>query len=451
MTVADGAGMRFWKMNMVKNAVMLLALAVAVSVPAIALDTRDEVSPPPAATPDIALPLPRLSGQISVEAAVAARKKVQEFEAKLLGPAQIAQLAFAGCGGRTTEIETAPIRLYFVLESGVYLYKTRENSLAKVSRGDKRSFLAGVVSEMRAVAAAPCTIVITGRKSQSTSAREMAAVKAGMAVEAIQLQAVAMGMGAAVCETIGASETAEALGLPANEMPLAVLAVGYPASGPLAEPPPPKGSANTNTERCVLVVVPQKGILDSEYDSVTSALRAAGTRVVVASSQQGTYRTLGGKQVEAAASLADVDVASYAAVVFLGGPEARQYYQDATAWTVAVAAVRAKKVVAAISTAPRILANAGILAGLRTASNTTERQTIMRQGGIPTGSDTERAERDGAIIITAGGAKGVAAKFAQLIVDALTSPKSAAEAGKPSGESGTAAAPRPAAPASQAK
>jgi putative intracellular protease/amidase len=418
------------------------------AIPAVVADTLNSApaSQTPASAPDVALPAPRTTGQISVEAVLTARGDTQGFLKKPLSLDQISQLAFAVFGtsatknDSTTSIRTPDIiGMYFVLDTGVYVYKPSERTLGKIASGDKRVFLAGLVSATRAVSDAPCSIVITGKGTRPgeyiKGSTETSIIAAGRAAAVLELQALAMGVGTVTCERIGAPQITEALGLPASETPVCVIAAGRPLTGPAVLPPPAEPvTGGTAQVHRILLIIPQKSIIDNEYESVTSVLKKADYQTVVASAETGVYRTTVGKEVQATVSLSAADIAAYDGIVFLGGPEARQYYQDPAAKSLIAAAVKAKKTIGAIGTAPRILANAGILTGLNTAANSTERLAITREGAIVSGAEIELAYSDngeGAIIVTATGGRLTVPKFAQKMVDAVQeAPKRASEAAK---------------------
>jgi putative intracellular protease/amidase len=374
----------------------------------------------PAGAQDILLPPARTNGQISVEAVLAARGRVDAFDKKQLTLEQMSQLAFAAFGaepGKSPAGAGNSLDMYFVLDTGVYAYRPAENSLGKISKGDKRTFLAGVVSAIRAVSEAPCSIVLAVKASRLGEASLMAA---GRTAGAIDAQALAMGLGTVTCQKIGAAEAADAIGLPSDQVPLCVMAVGYPANGPVIITPLAEGTATkTAMGGKVLAVVPSKAIIDAEYDLVTKAMAGSGYLVVVAGPDTGTFRTIAGKEVNAMVKLSEVDVAQYEGIIFLGGIEVKQYYQDAAARRVVLDMIAAKKAIGAVSSAPRILAGMGVLSGLKVASNTSEKPILLKEGAIVTGADVERDTKNGATIITASGGKQALVKFTQQFVDAM--------------------------------
>ena len=76
--------------------------------------------------------------------------------------------------------------------------------------------------------------------------------------------------------------------------------------------------------------------------------------------------------------------------------------------------VRKGKILAAIGTAPTILANANVLAGLRATSLLSEREILTQAGAVYTGTPVEQDR----LIITASG-PAAAVMFGRAIVDAL--------------------------------
>lgn len=373
----------------------------------------------PAAMQDIMLPPARTSGSASVEAALAARGRVTGLDKKAVSLEQISQLGAAVYGtGQLEQAAVSPVGMYFVLETGVYVYKPVTNSLGKVTKGDKRQFLAGVVSAIRAVSDAPCTVVLTVKTARLGESTLLAV---GRASEAVDIQALAMGLASVTCEKIGAGEAAEALGLPAEDAPVCVMAVGYPVGGPLVTvtATKPQDTIVTQADH-VLLVVPSKGIIEAEYDGVMKSLTSAGYAVTVAGAEEGTYKTTAGKDVTVTVKAGAADPGMYEGLIILGGVEARQYYQDSGVRKIVTEMSEAKKPIGAISTGPRILANAGLLTGLRTTGSRSERDALTKAGAVVSGVDVERdISKDGGVIVTSMGGKLVVAKFTQEMINAM--------------------------------
>ncbi len=72
------------------------------------------------------------------------------------------------------------------------------------------------------------------------------------------------------------------------------------------------------------------------------------------------------------------------AIVFIGGPGVVEYVANPAALNLAREAVRQRKILAAIDTAPSILANAGVLTGVRATSFLSERNRLILAGAVYT-------------------------------------------------------------------
>jgi protease I len=108
-------------------------------------------------------------------------------------------------------------------------------------------------------------------------------------------------------------------------------------------------------------------------------------------------------------------VDDFDAIVFVGGPGAMEYFDSPIALDIARQARQKGKVLAAICISPAVLANAGILKGVRATSFLSERDRLQRAGANYTGAPVER---DGLIIT--GRDPRAAGQFGIAIVDALT-------------------------------
>ncbi|QLQ08895.1 MAG: DJ-1/PfpI family protein [Anaerolineae bacterium] len=90
-------------------------------------------------------------------------------------------------------------------------------------------------------------------------------------------------------------------------------------------------------------------------------------------------------QTTAERTLAQVDCADYAAVVFVGGGGSKRLFHDAEAWRIAREMSQQGKVVAAICLAPVILVVAGVLHGRQATVAGTEAMTLINHGAHYTG------------------------------------------------------------------
>ena len=152
----------------------------------------------------------------------------------------------------------------------------------------------------------------------------------------------------------------------------------------------------------VLLVVPQFEFEDEELAGTREELERAGHTSVVASHSPGLCTGIDGATVRADVSIDEVNLATFDAVVFIGGPGAVRFFTDPSALRIAQQARDLNLVVAAISSAPVVLANAGLLfqrlatsAPLQAAA-LGKKGALYRDAGVIAASDivTARSARE---------------------------------------------------------
>ena len=185
----------------------------------------------PAAAAGFDLPAARTTGPLPLEAALAQRQSRRSFASQPLTAAEAGQLLWSAQGenraggGRTAPSAgaTYPLVLYLVagrvegLAAGVYRYAPQGHRLAAPAPGDARSAVAVIAAEPSRTAA-----------RYGARAERYVAMEAGAAAQNLQLQAVALGLGATLVGAFDDAALRAALPLAAAEQPLAVLAVGRP-------------------------------------------------------------------------------------------------------------------------------------------------------------------------------------------------------------------------------
>jgi SagB-type dehydrogenase family enzyme len=211
---------------------ILAAIALSISAAGLAQDA-------PGA--EIVLPDIAATGDISLEAAIAARRSVREFADTPLTWAQIGQLAWAAQGITDTDsgFRTAPsagglypLEVYLATPDGLYQYLPAEHKLVRLSEGDPRPRLRDAGGQ-DAILQAPLTIILAA-VFERTQARfgERADVyvymEAGHAAQNVLLQAVALGLGSVPMGGLAPDRVAEALSLPDDHQPLYIMPVGHP-------------------------------------------------------------------------------------------------------------------------------------------------------------------------------------------------------------------------------
>jgi protease I len=370
----------------------------------------------------IQLTEPKTTGSVSLEEALANRRDVRIFSTKPLKSEEIGQLAWAGQGITDTQrgLRTAPsaggiysIQLYIATQDGVFIYRPAEHSLEQTSDQDVRGRLA-VAAQQESVAMAGCNIIVAGSTRKFTSqyrnkARTYMLLEAGHVIQNILLQAVCLDLGSAPIVDFNSKEVGRICRLSRELEPIFIISVGHPIEQPAAE----VLEDGTAAKRAALIV-PSQNFRDEELFETKRALDAASIQTAIASTRIGIIRGMLGNIAEANILVGQLRVEDYDALIFIGGPGAIEYAVNPAALNLAREAVRQRKILAAIDTAPTILANAGVLTGVRATAFLSERNTLIQSGAIYTGIPVEQ---DRFIITGSGPAASI--QFAGYIVDAL--------------------------------
>ena len=381
----------------------------------------------------VQLPEVRMTGPISLEESLVKRRSVRRFRIEPLKHSQIGQLAWAGQGITEREKglrtapsagETYPIDLYFAIPDGLFVYRPHNHSMEQIFDQDIRGGLATAGGMQEALVTSPCDIIIAGSVRKLTprfreKARQYMLLEAGHIAQNIQLQAVSLELGSVPAGGFDTRQVSRVCKLSRTIEPLYIIPVGYPAEqAPVGteqgqESTKPQEQITARSKKAVLIIS-RENFRDEELFETKRVLEGAGVRTAIASTKIGVVRGQLGVMAEARILLNQLRVDDYDAVVFVGGLGASEYFQNPIALRIARDAAARGKVVAAISIAPTILANAGVLRGVRATSLLSERPALERAGATYTGEPVERDR----LIITAVGPMA-ANQFGRAIVDAL--------------------------------
>ncbi len=371
----------------------------------------------------IQLTEPELTGTLTFEQALTKRRSVRQFNSKSLTRTQIGQLAWAGQGIIDTQrsLRTAPsagsiypLELLLATEEGIFAYRPDEHSLEQTSDQDIRSMLEAAASAQEPVSGAGCCIVIAGDVRKLTPrfgnrARTYLAMEAGHITQNIQLQAVCLDLGSATAGVSNTRDTSRLCGLARTMEPLCIVFVGYPSVQVTAQ-----GQAGAEGKRAALII-PSQNFRDEELFETKRVLDAAQIETVIVSTRIGIVRGTLGNITEARVLVNQLKIDDYDAIIFVGGTGIVEYVNNPTTLNIARETVRKGKILAAIGTAPTILANANVLAGLRATSFLSEREILVQAGAMYTGAPVEQDR----LIITATGPPA-AIMFGRAIADAIT-------------------------------
>lgn len=162
--------------------------------------------------------------------------------------------------------------------------------------------------------------------------------------------------------------------------------------------------------RCALLVIAHQGYREEELELPRRALEAAGVVVAIASSSLAPARGMQGGTTQPDLLYCAARPEDYAAVVFVGGYGAAEYFPDRTAHQLAREALKAGRVLGAICYGGSVLAEAGLLAGRRATAWPGREGHLREKGAVWSGS---AVEVDGAIVTGRG------PEDAQAFADAL--------------------------------
>lgn len=188
------------------------------------------------------LPAPRLTSEVSLEAALARRRSVRALTSEQLTLAEVSQLCWAAQGITSEKrgFRTAPsagalypLELYLLTPEGVFHYLPKEHALQVMALADKRGNLGDAALRQNAVYGGVCTFVITGvvartKAKYGSRALRYVYIEAGHAAQNILLQAVALGLGAVPVGAFYDEQVGKVLELPKGCDPLYIIPVGHP-------------------------------------------------------------------------------------------------------------------------------------------------------------------------------------------------------------------------------
>lgn len=367
----------------------------------------------------IQLPPPNASGSISLEQALAGQNLDADMAVQPLGVVEIGQLLWATASGLPLVQAGAGLpnllTAYVVAADGIYRYVPANHSLEQVSA---QPMLAGLCTAVIPQApAAGCGIIISipsrGRSRVENPARLASFIETGQRIQNLRLQAASLGLAMLVAQQFDGPSMVKSMGLPRDTEVVAVVLVGY-RQGQMPTTQPVTTAAPTQPKQVALIVA-SRGFREEELTQTNAVLTQAGVQTVVASSRVGLLTGMANGVAYATATIPQLNLDQFDAVVFIGGAGAVEFANNPAAHNLAREALAKGKIVGAICIAPTILANAGLVSGKRVTAFPTEQQALIQAGALYTANPVER---DGQIITASG--PEAATGFGQMILAAIS-------------------------------
>jgi SagB-type dehydrogenase family enzyme len=184
---------------------------------------------------------PPTEGTVPLEATLRRRRSVREFTADLLTAAEIGQLLWAAqgvttdWGGRTAPSAGAlyPLELYAVTPSRAMRYLPDGHRAEITTERDLRPDLMTAALDQEAVVHAPLVVAVVAVRERTATkygdrAPRYVDLEAGHAAQNLLLQAVAIELTAVPIGAFDDEAVGSVLGLPGDQEPRYLLAVGHP-------------------------------------------------------------------------------------------------------------------------------------------------------------------------------------------------------------------------------
>lgn len=360
-----------------------------------------------AAAAMIKLPAPQTNGSFSLEQSLANRRSVREFTDEPLTITQIGQLCWAAQGitEPNKEFRTAPsagavypIQLYVMLPDGLYIYQPQKHELTLAIGKDLRNAVFTSSFNQRVVQKAPCTFIITGNSKKAEAkyrnrGERFTLIETGHIAQNIHLQAVSLGLGSVPIGVMDTKAIAQILKLPENNEVFYMIPVGKPISQanlipvlPAAPTYFPSSPAADIRTKHVAIIVPSRYFNEADFYGIQQALIKEGIFPVISSTTQGDIKGIqrNGVQrniVTSTILVKDLKVQDYDAFVFVSGSGlGGDYMQNSDILNLIRSANSAGRILAAISDAPALFANAGIVRNKNVTSAVSQRLKLNQAG-----------------------------------------------------------------------
>lgn len=187
------------------------------------------------------LPASNRKGTVSIEETLEKRRSKRRFLPRRLSQGQLSQLLWAAQGVLQRGLRTAPsagalypLEIYMATKDGVYHYVPQKHELEQTIQGNILPELAKAALDQDFIAEAPVNFVIAAEDQRAERrygerAARYVCIEVGHVAQNIHLQAVALGLGSVPVGAFKDDLVHQVMGLPADQRPLYIVPVGYPA------------------------------------------------------------------------------------------------------------------------------------------------------------------------------------------------------------------------------
>jgi len=164
-------------------------------------------------------------------------------------------------------------------------------------------------------------------------------------------------------------------------------------------------------EKSILLILPAENFNEQEYLLVKNAFEKSHYKIFIASDSYALCTGGSGMKVRADVSFYNMHENNFAAVVFIGGSGVKNYWDNPTLHLIAESFNKNRKPVAAICSAPVILAKAGLLSNIEATCYPADKKMLENGGCIFKDAPVVAAKN----IITANG-PAAAVEFTHAVI-----------------------------------
>ncbi|OGU57341.1 MAG: hypothetical protein A2V66_03090 [Ignavibacteria bacterium RBG_13_36_8] len=168
-------------------------------------------------------------------------------------------------------------------------------------------------------------------------------------------------------------------------------------------------------EKSILIILPAQDFNEQEYLNIKNILEKSNFKLFIASDAFALCIGNNGLKVRPDVSFFNINEKNFAAILFLGRKGVKNYWNNSNLHSIARSFHKNKKPIAAICSAPVILAKAGLLSNIEAACYPADKTELEREGAkykdLPVVVDHK--------IITAQGAAAVT-EFTHAVIDQIS-------------------------------